>query len=222
MSVAKNRVDDLSQEGEWVSIRTKVLQLWDANSDSINQVGLLGDESGKIKFVSWKKAALPKLEEGKSYLIKGAVVDSWNGDYQVNLNSRTSISELDEEIEVEENKGFVDRIIGIVPKSGYIERCPECNRVLVNNHCPVHIEVDPVEDIRVKASLRNKDKIAIANGEVAEELLGISLEKAKEIPEEDMKSIMHGHLVGRKFRFIGKEFDENVVVNNHYEMFGSK
>lgn len=218
MSVAKNKINDLSQEGEWISIRTKVLQLWDPNSDSINQVGLLGDESGKIKFVSWKKAALPELEEGKSYLIKGAVVDSWNGDYQVNLNSRTSISKLDEEIEVEGKEGFVDRITGIVPKSGYIERCPECNRVLINDHCPVHIEVDPVEDIRVKASLRNKDKIAIANGEVAEKLLGISLEKAKEIPKEDMDSIIHGHLVGRKFRFFGKEFDENIVISDFEEV----
>jgi len=83
MSLEKNDIADLDQEGEWVTIEAKVLQLWEANSDSINQVGLIGDETGKIKFVSWEKGNLPSLEEGKSYRIKGAVVDSWNGDYQV-------------------------------------------------------------------------------------------------------------------------------------------
>ncbi|MFW6048468.1 MAG: replication protein A, partial [Candidatus Natronoplasma sp.] len=64
MSLAQNPLSELNEDGEWVSLKVKVLQLWESNSDSISQVGLLGDETAKIKFVSWKKADLPDLEEG--------------------------------------------------------------------------------------------------------------------------------------------------------------
>ncbi len=218
MALEKNDIADLDEDGEWVSIEAKVLQLWEANSDSISQVGLMGDETGKIKFVCWEKGELPELEEGGIYRIKGAVVDSWEGKYQVNLNSRTSITELDKEVEVGGGESFEDRIVGIVPKSGYIERCPECKRVLVNDHCPVHIEVEAEEDVRVKASLQNEDKIAVFNGEKAEELLGMTLEECKEVDEDDMEPLIYGKLVGKRMRLEGEEFDENVVVNEFEEV----
>ncbi|MFW6196527.1 MAG: replication factor A [Thermoplasmatota archaeon] len=218
MSLDKNDIADLDEEGEWVSIEAKVLQLWKANSDSISQVGLIGDETGKIKFVSWEKGGLPDLEEGNCYRIKGAVVDSWNGDYQVNLNSRTSVEEMEEEVEVSDRESLEDKIVGIVPKSGYIERCPECKRVLVNDHCPVHIEVDPLEDLRVKASLQNSDKIAVFNGEQAEELLDMTLDESKEIEEDDMEPLIYGKLVGKKLKIKGREFEENIVVNGFEEV----
>lgn len=216
MSLTETCISDIQEDGKWVTLKAKVLQLWEPNSDSIKQVGLLGDENGKIKFVSWKKADLPELEEGKSYLIKAAIVDSWNDKFQVNLNSRSSITELDED--VASTDGYEDMIIDIVPKSGYIERCPECKRVLVNDHCPVHIDVDPIEDVRVKAALANSKKIAVINGELAEKMLGIDLNRIKNINKEDIDFLMHGKLIGKRFRFQATEYEENLIVHDFEEV----
>lgn len=218
MSLAEIHISDIHEDGRWVTLKVKVLQLWEPNSDSMKQVGLLGDENGKIKFVSWKKTDLPEMEEGKSYLIKAAVVDSWNDRFQVNLNSRSSITELDEDVEVFSDDGFEDVFTSIIPKSGYIERCPECKRILVNDHCPVHIDVEPLEDVRVKASLANSGKIAVANGKVAEALLGLSLDQVKNIDKEDMDCLMYAKLVGKRFRFKASEYEENLVVHEIEEV----
>ena len=72
---------------------------------------------------------------------------------QINFNSRTKISPVDKIIEASGSGLVKGTITDIVPKSGYIERCPECKRVLVNGHCPVHVDVKPEEDMRIKASL---------------------------------------------------------------------
>ena len=37
---------------EWIDITAKVVELWEPRSDAIGQVGLLGDETGRIKFTA--------------------------------------------------------------------------------------------------------------------------------------------------------------------------
>lgn len=214
MPAEMRKIEELTEEGEWVSLKAKALQLWEPRSDAIAQVGLLGDETGKLKFVSWKKSQLPELREGESYLFKGVVVDVWNGQSQVNLNSRTKITKLDEAIEAGGNGGIEGRVTRIVPKSGYIERCPECNRVLVNDHCPVHLDVEPVEDFRVKVALDSTRKVMVANGEVAERLTDIDLEMAKEMDDEDLGCLLDVKLVGNRYRFNGADFGENFTVDS--------
>lgn len=214
MPADMRKIEELRQKGEWVSLKAKAIQLWEPNSDAISQVGLLGDETGKLKFVSWKKSQLPELREGESYLLKGVVVDVWNGASQVNLNSRTKITRIDEDIAVGNDEGIEGRVTRIVPKSGYIERCPECNRVLVNDHCPVHLDVYPVEDFRVKAALDSTRKVMVANGEVAEKLTDIDIEMAKEMDTEDLDCLLDVKLVGKLFRFHGTDFGDNFTVES--------
>ncbi|HID28088.1 MAG TPA: replication factor A, partial [Methanosarcinales archaeon] len=62
-------IKDIKEENQWISVKGKIVQLWDALHDSISQVGLIGDETGTIKFTKWKSANLPELVEGKSYLL---------------------------------------------------------------------------------------------------------------------------------------------------------
>ncbi len=212
-------IESLDKADEWVSVKVKVIQLWDPNSDSMSQVGLLGDETSKIKFVSWKKSNLPLLEEGKNYLIQGVIVDSWNGKFQINLNIKTKISPLDGKLKVR-NDELTGRIIKIIPKSGYIERCPECNRVLVNDHCVVHVEVEPIEDIRIKLSLNNNSKIILVNGELAEQMLGLNLEQARKMEEGDLENLMDIKFIGKEYWFMGKEFEENFLVKSFEEIGG--
>lgn len=84
-------------------------------------------------------------------------------------------------------KGDIEKIFS---DSGAIERCPECRRALVNDHCPVHLDVKGVEDLRVRARLDNGRKI-IFNGEIIEHVLGIKKSDANALPDHDVKRIIH-------------------------------
>ncbi len=41
---------DVKEDGKWVTLKVKVVQIWDNTSDKITQTGLIGDETGIIKF----------------------------------------------------------------------------------------------------------------------------------------------------------------------------
>lgn len=94
------KIIDISENGQWANIKARVVQLWENTHESISQVGLLGDETGIIKFTEWKNAELPGLEQGESYLFRSVVVGEYNGKFQVQLNRNTSIEKLDEAIGV--------------------------------------------------------------------------------------------------------------------------
>lgn len=94
------KIVDISENGQWANLKAQVIQLWENTHDSISQVGLLGDETGIIKFTEWKNAELPKLEQGGSYLIKSVVIGEYNGRFQVQLNKNSSIEKLAEAVEV--------------------------------------------------------------------------------------------------------------------------
>ncbi|HDS59025.1 MAG TPA: hypothetical protein ENN54_01855 [Thermoplasmatales archaeon] len=212
MPVKERRIGELKEDGEWVSLKAKVVQVWDASSESISQTGLLADETGRIKFVAWKKSQVPPLREGGSYLLKGAVVDSWSGQLQVNLNSRTKVERLTGDLPVAAVDTLEGRVTGIVPRSGYIQRCPECNRVLVDNHCPVHLEVEPVEDFRIKATLDTSPHIVVINGSAAEKLTGLSLDQVREMEDDDLNCLLQVMLVDHTFIFTGRYFGKNFMA----------
>lgn len=84
----------INSADEWVDLNAKVLELWEPGSDSIAQVGLLGDSSGVRKFVAWEKSELPALEEGEIYDLENVVTDEYEGKYSVKLTSTTEITQL--------------------------------------------------------------------------------------------------------------------------------
>jgi len=94
------KVVEINEPGLWVDLKVKVAQLWETNSDAISQSGLVGDETGSIKFVKWSKAELPSLEEGKSYHLKNLVTDEFQGRFSVKLNRTSKIEPLDKDVEV--------------------------------------------------------------------------------------------------------------------------
>jgi replication factor A1 len=91
---------DITENGQWANLRAKVVQLWENTHESISQVGLLGDETGIIKFTIWKNAELPLLEQGESYLLRSVVVGEYNDRFQVQVNKNSSIEKLSEPVEV--------------------------------------------------------------------------------------------------------------------------
>ncbi len=215
------RVSDIRDDGKWVTIRAKVVQLWDVNQESISQAGLLGDESGTIKFTKWAKAsALPALEDGKSYIFKNVTTSEWQGRYSIKLNRTSEIILINEDIQVGSIPSeFSGAIVDVQSGSGLIKRCPECNRALVKGACGEHGKVEGVYDLRIKAVMDDGERVQeiLLNREATEALTGISLEKAKEMATEALDQavvldMIKKMLVGRYFVATGSALDRFILV----------
>jgi len=216
-------VNEIDQDEQWVDLRVKLVDLWDPRSDSIAQVGLLGDESGTIKFVAFKTSDLEELDEGKCYELSNVVTDEYQGTYSVKLNRTTTITEIDEEIEVGDNSETVEgALVDVQSGSGLIKRCPEenCTRVLQNGRCAEHGEVDGEFDLRIKAVLDDGHEVqdVIFNREATEELTGIELEEAKQLAKDALDTTvvadeMRADILGRYFTVTGPTLGRYVLAN---------
>ncbi|AKU06445.1 MULTISPECIES: replication factor A [Haloferax] len=216
-------LNDIDEDEQWVDVRAKVVELWEPRSESIAQVGLLGDDSGRMKFVSFTTSELPELEEGKSYALGNVVTDEYQGNFSVKLNRTTSITELDEEIEVGDDSTSVEgALVDIQSGSGLIKRCPEegCTRVLQNGRCSEHGSVEGEFDLRIKAVVDDGDEVheVIFNREMTEELTGIELDEAKQMAMDALDTTiveeeMRGDLVGFYYRVTGPTLGRYVLAN---------
>ncbi|MCD1295932.1 replication factor A [Methanocella sp. CWC-04] len=177
------KIKDIIKDGMWVSLKAKVVQLWENDNKSISQIGLLGDDTGTIKFVSFTKSDLPMLEEDKSYIFKNLVTDSWQGRFSVKLNKTSSVVPT-EDVEVADNDTtFTGAIVDIQDGSGLIKRCPECNRTLVKGACVDHGKQEGEYDLRVKAILDNGHiaQEIIMNQEITYKMTDIDVKTAKKM-----------------------------------------
>ncbi|HZD43952.1 MAG TPA: nucleotide-binding protein, partial [Methanomicrobiales archaeon] len=170
------------------SVRAKMVQEWEPNHEKMLQTGLLGDESGTIKFTIWKEEGKEKLEPGTVYNIYYGQVDEFNGRLSLNLNTAVYIAD-EGDIEVGAGDVFKGVIVHIAPGSGLIKRCPVegCNRTLSRqNYCPIHeIQQKFRYDIRLKAVVDDgkKTKNVLLQKELVEHLASITLDEAVEIAE---------------------------------------
>lgn len=83
--------------GDWSVVEGKIIQLWDNEHPSIRQIGIIGDDTGIAKFVSWVKSDLPLVEVDVSYRFTNLVVSEHEGRVQVAFNSLTKITRLGSE-----------------------------------------------------------------------------------------------------------------------------
>lgn len=181
------KIKDITSEGQWLNIKAKVAQLWDNSHESIDQVGLIGDETGTIKFTKWTNAGLPALIEGKTYFLKNVVTSSYQGRFQVNFNRTSQIEQIDEDIEIgTAHVEFIGAMVDIQSGSGLIKRCPECNRALIKGVCGEHGKVEGTYDLRIKAVIDNGTIVqdSLLNREITERLTGITLDAAKKMATE--------------------------------------
>lgn len=206
-------------------VRAKVIQEWDATHERMLQSGLLGDETGTIKFVIWKEPGKEKLVVGAVYTIFYAQVDEFNGRLSLNLNAATV---MQEEGDIPVSGGETEvrgSIVHIAPGSGIIKRCPVegCNRALSRqNYCPIH-EIQPkfVYDLRIKGWLDDGEKThsILLQRDVVESLTGLSLAAAQEIAENNPLGMdevflqMRDKVLGRYIVCHGREIDNRLLVN---------
>jgi replication factor A1 len=86
-------IEDL-KDGQWYNIEVKVIQLWDNEHPTIRQVGIVGDDTGIVKFVAWEKSNLPLVEIEGNYKINKVVVSVYEDRVQISLNSNTTIARV--------------------------------------------------------------------------------------------------------------------------------
>lgn len=208
------------------SVRAKVIQDWEVTNDRMLQTGLLGDESGTIKFVIWKDEDKENLEPDTVYNIYYATVDEYNGRLSLVLNTAMYIAD-EGDIEVRRNETESrGALVHVAPGSGLIKRCPVegCNRTLSRqNYCQVH-EIQPNfrYDLRIKAVLDDGDRArnVLMQREIVEKLTGITLEEAIQIAETNplgMDEIFYrirNAVLGRYYSCNGSEFGGRLLVNS--------
>jgi replication factor A1 len=214
---------EIDQDEQWLDVTAKVVELWEPRSDSVAQVGLLGDETGTTKFVAFETSDLPDLEEGAVYRLENLVTDEYQGNFSVKLNRTTTITEVDEEIEVGDDAETVEgALVDIQSGSGLIKRCPEegCTRVLQNGRCSEHGNVEGEFDLRIKGVLDDGESVheVIFDREATEALTGTTLEAAKDMAMDALDTTvvadeMRTDTLGRYYRVSGPQFGRYVLVD---------
>ncbi len=208
------------------SVRAKVVQEWEASHERMLQSGILGDESGTVKFVIWKEPGKEKLAVGSVYTIYYASVEEYNSRLSLNLSTATWMQE-EGDIPVSGGEAEVRGVIvHMAPGSGLIKRCPVegCNRALSRqNYCPVH-EIQPnfVYDLRIKGWLDDGKKTynLLLQRDVVESLTGMTLDAAKELAENNPLGMdevflqMRDKVLGRYVVCKGREIENRLLVKS--------
>ena len=208
---------------QWLDVTAKVVALWDPRSDAIAQVGLLGDDTGTIKFTKWATSDLPELKEEQVYRLGNVVTDEYQGRYSVKLNRTTTIEEVDAEIEVGDNAIEIEgALVDIQRGSGLIKRCPEeeCTRVLQNGRCSEHGDVEGEFDLRIKGVIDDGTTVqdVIFDQQKTEDVGELTLQEAKDMAMDALDTAVvadeiRDTTLGRYYRLTGPVMGRYLLVN---------
>jgi replication factor A1 len=223
-------IGSVKGDNKWVTVKGKVVQLWEPRSESISQTGLIGDDSGVIKFTIFTKSAEAidvVLEEGESYEFRNVVSSVWQDQTSLKINKSSEIVPLDTEIEVKRQSETITGIITeISAGSGLIRRCPECNRKLNKGSCAEHGRVEGVYDLRLKAVMQDSNFAnppicydLLMNAAVVEKLTGMTIPKAKDMATEALdqavvQDYLTAQVIFRYYTVTGAKLSSNFLVES--------
>ncbi|MBP1955679.1 hypothetical protein J2752_002608 [Halarchaeum rubridurum] len=74
-----------------VTVEGTIETLWEPSSSSIQQVGLIADESGKIKFTCWEKSGQTVVREGQTVRFRAAAKNWYEGRCSIALTGWSDI-----------------------------------------------------------------------------------------------------------------------------------
>ena len=174
-------IGSIDEDGNWVTIVAEVVETFDNTSDSIAQAGLADDGDGVIKFTAWAKSDPPELSEGMVYKFENVITSEYEGDYSVEINSQSEITESDEEITTSGGEvTFSGNVVSVNSRSGLIARDEDDNPV-----DPSDAE-DYDDDLRLMAVLDDGEELytIVFGREETTEFTGIDLDSAKEMAME--------------------------------------
>jgi len=190
--------------------------------------GVVADRTGAIALSSWSDFG---LSAGEAVRIAGGYVRAFRGRPQLVLDDRSSVvrvegTDLPEPAqllrsppraisEVEEEGGgetvaVEGVVVGLLPPSGLVYRCPTCRRSIRSGICRVHGQVEGQADLRARLVLDDGSGALTVNAgrDDTEKLWGVTLEQAQarlrnqpdpSLLEEEMLET----LLGRRLRVRG-------------------
>jgi len=190
--------------------------------------GLLADRSGAVSFSAWSDL---RLRAGEAIEIVGGYVRSFRGTPQLVLDDRSTVRRLEtadlpeagEVLDapprsmsrVEEEGGGASvsvegRVVGLLPPSGLVYRCPQCRRSVQAGVCRVHGAVTGEADLRARLVLDDgTGSVTINAGRSdTERLWGTTLDDCRRrLREQPDPSLLEEELLdallGRRLRVRG-------------------
>ena len=108
-----------------------------------------------------------------------------------------------------ETRGFEPKLNGKITQiydgSGLIQRCPKCNRWIIDDFCMVHSDVEGIWDLRIKARFDDgKERCTlIFKKEMTEKSAKITLEEARKLGEAATLERIRDALFGKNFEIGG-------------------
>ncbi len=190
--------------------------------------GLLADATGVLAFSTWSDFA---LLPGEAVRLGGGYVRSFRGRRQLVLDEGAVVARIDGAglppasawlarpprpiADLEEEGGgeaatLEGLVVGLVPPSGLVFRCPSCRRLVTGSVCRVHGRVSAVADLRARLVLDDGTGAAtVALGrEATERLWGTTLagarERLREVADPSaLEELLAEAVVGRRLRVRG-------------------
>lgn len=215
-------IADIPQEdGEWINLRVKLVDIWDSTSDYIRQTGLVGDATGRTKFIMWANSGLEEMIKDKCYLLENVVTNEYNDKISVTFNKTSAITEIDDTIEVGyTTTEYTGVLVAIKPSSGLIKRCPECKRALKSGTCSEHGNVSGTYDLRIMGILDDgvSTQDILLNKEMTESVWGHTIAHAMKMATEALDAAvvlddMNAKLVGKYYTVSGSDMGEMLLLN---------
>ncbi len=191
--------------------------------------GLIADASGPIAFTAWSDF---HLAEGEAVRIAGGYVRAFRGRPQLVLDERSHVDRIAGEglptadafaaappraiasIEAERGSDLAvveGLVVGLMPPSGLVYRCPSCRRSVTKGLCRLHGAVEGVPDLRARIVLDDGTGALTVNAgrPETERLWGRSLEDClRQLREQPDPGLLEEQLfesiVGRRLRVSGR------------------
>ena len=226
-------VHELAPPGEGFRLRVRVVRVQPKSvtvgeERRVVHEGLFADRSGSISFSSWSDF---QLTSGEAVQVAGGYLRSFRGRSQLVLDERTSVSRIDAGdlpdpaellraapktiARVEDDGGgeavaVEGIVVGLLPPSGLVYRCPTCRRSIKSGICRVHGQVEGQADLRARIILDDGTGALTVNaGRVeTERLWGVTLADARaRMRDQPDPSLLEEQileaLLGRRLRVRG-------------------
>ncbi len=226
-------VRDLAAPDEGFRVEVRVLRIAPravtvGEERRVVHEGLVADRTGVIALSSWSDFG---LSAGEAVRIAGGYVRSFRGRPQLVLDERSTVVRIDggdlpdpaeflrsppRTIAAIEDGGGGEAItvegivVGLLPPSGLVYRCPNCQRTVKNGICRVHGQVEGRADLRARLVLDDGTGALTVNAgrTDTERLWGVTLEEARRrLRDEPDPSLLEESiletLLGRRLRVRG-------------------